>query len=84
MCLAARRQAKGGVEVGDDVAVTALTASEDLSQIAVGLGDGTVLLFKGEFHRDRGSFKREVLQVRARVGAYLCVFGCVLRAHVCE
>ena len=50
-------------EVGDDVAVTALSACEDLSQIAVGLSDGSVLLFRGEFHRDRGSFKREVLQV---------------------
>ena len=50
-------------DTADEVSVTAVAACEDLTQIAVGLSDGSVLLFRGEFHRDRGSLKRELLQV---------------------
>lgn len=53
------------LEVADECAVTCLAVTEDLAQIAVGLMDGTVILFRGEFHRERGSTKREIVQVRA-------------------
>ncbi len=51
-------------EVADECAVTCLAVTEDLAQIAVGLMDGSVFLFRGEFHRERGSTKREIVQVR--------------------
>lgn len=50
-------------DVPDDCAVTCVAVTEDLTQVAIGCGDGTVFLFRGEFHRDRGSVKREILMV---------------------
>lgn len=45
-----------------ELAVTALAVLDDLSQIAIGIEDGAVLLLRGDFGRDRGSIKQEVVR----------------------
>ena len=68
-------------DIPDDPVVTALAATEELSQIAVGLSDGSVLLFRGDFHRDRGGFKRETLRAADGNAVTFLGFAERKRAH---
>lgn len=46
----------------NELAVTAVAVTNDLSQIAVGVEDGSVVLFQGDFNSVRGGISRDVLQ----------------------
>jgi len=45
-----------------ELAVTRISVLNDLSQVAVGVEDGSVILLRGDFNSTRGAMRRELLQ----------------------